>query len=123
MSLLLIPTFPSTPHQSMRVTLDGVTYEIHHRWNHRASLWLLDLYDAARNPLALGRPVVVDAYLIRQFHHIAGVPPGELVAFDTTEREIDPRFDDYGTRVELYYFDKAELLSLGTLADAVSLGS
>lgn len=91
-----------------RVELDGETYELRFRWNHRAEAWFLDIKDDAGAALVLGRRCVVGGRIIGQHKHVAGIMPGELTAFDTTNRSVDPALTDFGARVLLLYFDEAE---------------
>jgi hypothetical protein len=118
MSLAIIPVLPGAPFQSLRTTLDGVTYGLELRWNRRGSLWLCDLYSAGGAALVHGRPVLIGEMLFRSYHHLA-VPPGEVIAFDTELRDEDPTLEDLGTRIELVYLDRAELEVAGSLAEAV----
>ena len=119
MSQAEIPVLPGVPFQSVRVSLDGVSYTLDLRWNHRAAAFFLDLFDADRVPLMVGRRVVAGAMLTRQSHHVPGMPPGEILVFDTAARDVDPGLDDLGVRVQLIYLDRAELGAPPLLADAV----
>lgn len=100
--VLVVPT-SAIPDYVERVTLDDVSYVLRFRWNTRGEMWFLDIFDADNNPLVYGRPCLVGNDLIAHLHHVEGMPPGELVPFDTTDRQVDPGLLDFGRRVLLLY--------------------
>lgn len=103
MSLLELPLSPGTPSYSEQVTLDGALYTLRIRWNTRMSAWFLEIYDTAEVLLVPPRRCVVGAPLLDAFRYRAGSPPGNAIVFDTTQRQVDPGLDDFGTRVLLLY--------------------
>lgn len=103
MSMLEIPLFPGVSAYSEQVTLDGVLYTLRVRWNTRLSAWFLEIYDLADVLLVPPRRCVVGSAMFNAFRYIVGAPPGNAIAFDTVQRQIDPGFDDFGTRVLLIY--------------------
>lgn len=102
---VVIPTSLDLSDYTESVELDGETYELRFRWNHRAECWFCDIADADGTVLVYGRRCVVGSRLIEQHKHLAGMMPGELTAFDTTRRSVDPALTDFGDRVILMYFD------------------
>lgn len=94
---------------TQRTALDGVDYLLTFRWSQRDGHWLLDVADAQESPIVSGLALVVGPVLL------AGVvdvrrPAGELVVVDTTgANDLDPAFDDLGTRFVLTYVTAAEL--------------
>src|SRR5688500_11149851 len=79
-----------------RVELDGVLFELRCHWNASAAGWFLDLRDEDSTPLVQGIRIVVDRLLLDGRRHLAGLPPGELIAFDRTMRQEDPGERDLG---------------------------
>lgn len=98
-----------------QIDLEDSTYVFAFTWNERAQngdgsrgSWFLDILDVDGNLIVAGRRCVVNTDLLAQYHHLA-VPPGALMAFDTTNRELDPSEADFGTRVVLVYMTAAEV--------------
>lgn len=118
MTVHVLPIEPSNGYYSIRPTLDGVTYEITVRWNDRVGAYFLDLYDAERTPLVLGRRVVIEWDIFGLARNLDGAPPGTIMAMDTTPRKEDPVFDDFGTRVLLLYLDAEEVAAIRASAQA-----
>lgn len=105
-----IPTAPIRPYVSLKVTLDGVAFEVRLRWNERAERWFFSLYDAEERTLAPSRAVVLDYPLLARF--IRGrrrLPAGQFVAVDTADTGVEPGLEELGTRVQLVYVTAAEL--------------
>lgn len=86
-----------------QVELDGTLFILRFRWNAREGAWFLDVLDSAETPLVMGRRLVADGVLLARARHLQGVPAGELMPYDTEQRQEDPAFDDLGTRVLLAY--------------------
>jgi hypothetical protein len=120
MTVHVLPIEPSNGYYSIRPVLDGVTYEIVVRLNDRMSAYFLDLYDAERTPLVLGRRVVIEWDIFGLARHLEGAPPGAIMAMDTTPRKEDPTFEDFGTRVLLVYHDADEIAGIQATALAAS---
>ena len=108
MALYQIPSTPSLRSFTQRVELDGGSYEIRQRWNARSKFWYLDVYDVNGNPLLVGRKLTLDAPILQQ-HQTREVPPGELVAYDTSVRKAPAGLDELGERVVLLYVEAADL--------------
>lgn len=112
MASLVVPTSTTVPAYRERVSLDGTLYQLRFRFNGRINAWILDLYDAEGNPIALARRCSVDTLLLRQRRWVEGIPPGSMLPFDTTLRRRDPVIDDFGDRVLMIYLDEAEVAAL-----------
>lgn len=91
--------------------LDGTTYLFAFRWNERDAQWLFDLSDVDRVPIVSGVAVVVDFPLGARCAD-ARMPPGMLVAVDTTGAHADPGETDLGARTVIVYTTAAELAAL-----------
>lgn len=108
MSVLLPLRTDSTPFYAFGVALEGVSYNFTFKWNTRGSLWTFDVADGAGVALVSGRRVVVGLPLLARFKD-PRLPPGQLVAFDTTGAGVDPGLADLGTRVTIVYWTAAEV--------------
>ena len=51
----ILSTTPSAPCAMQTVTLGATQFRVRFTWRERTASWYLDLYDAAEEPLALGR--------------------------------------------------------------------
>ncbi len=106
---LSIPLAIGVEHFSEQVELEGRTYTFELRWNDRDGSWYLSVQDANENALASGVKVVVGKPLLVRFAS-DDMPPGLLIADDTSGGNTDPGFDDLGRRVTLHYFESTESL-------------
>lgn len=106
----ILPFVPSDPHYTFDTTIvdEQVFFEV--RWNERDSAWYFDMYDANGGPMALGVKVVLGAYLGRQSPH-PWFSENVLAAIDTTLSNVDPGFDDLGTRVLIQHYTADTLLA------------
>lgn len=104
-----IPTQANQAAWSQRTTLDGTDYQLDFVWNARDGAWYLSIGDTFSNVLLSGLKLVSNRPLLRRFHHIVGLPPGEIsaVSFDGS---IDyAQYADLGVSVLVYYFDASEV--------------
>lgn len=88
--------------------LDGRAYLFVGKWNARDSAWRLSAYLTDGTPLALGRKVVVGVPLFRG-EIDSRLPPGMLMAVDTTGADREPAIDEVGGRVVIAYYDAEEM--------------
>lgn len=109
MAVLTIPTSTTLPLYRQAVTLEDERFIMDLRYNTRMGAWFLSLFDSEGNALAEGRRLTIDSRLIGQHKYRDGMPPGELMAFDTTGRKAPATFDELGDRVLLLYVEIAEL--------------
>lgn len=114
-----IPTRSDLTSYTERVLLDGVSYDLWFFWNDRDASWNLTIYDSAtpdnadgsRDALVAGIPVHVGWPLLHAFV-APGLPAGDIVALDTTNKDLDPGVAELGTRVVLVYLTAAEVAAL-----------
>jgi hypothetical protein len=106
-STLVLPAHHDAPFYDFTVALEGRSYAFEIRWNARAGeagQWFITTRDADGVILVAGRAIVLAANLLG-----AGVsealPPGTLLAVDTSSADTDPLFDDLGDRVLLAYVE------------------
>jgi hypothetical protein len=104
MATLILPARSDAAFYDFEVDLDERAFTIEIRWNARAGGWFLSLYDSAGVPLSMGRRIVLGANLLG--HGVdPALPPGTLLAVDTTTQDSDPGRDDLGSRVLLAYVE------------------
>lgn len=103
-----IPVTSDQPLYQQNTTLDGRDYILTFAYNARDFSWYLDIADQDAVPISSGIRIVVDWDLLKRCVD-ARRPPGILVANDLSGAGIDPGKDDFGTRVELIYFEAAEV--------------
>jgi len=107
---LQIPTSQTLPFYSETVLLEGTSYNLFFKWNVRDSAWYMSIQTSNQVDIVDGIKIVCDWGLLRRYRSLA-VPPGEIVAVDTTGAGIDPGLNDLGTRVILTYVTSPELSS------------
>lgn len=102
---------PSGPSSHQVVSLDGVSIGLRLWWNARGQRWILDVEDAQGEAIASGLGLVTGVSLLARFGVRDDLPPGALIAVDTSGAGAPPGRDDLGGRVRVYYLDRAELLA------------
>lgn len=109
MAIVEIPTRDDLPAYEELVTLDGVDYTLlfyfNPRINNNQGKWFVTLADKNRNMIAGPVPIVVSWPLFDRFIEFA-IPPGSIVAFDTSGQDLDPAQFDLGNRVRMYYIEQ-----------------
>jgi hypothetical protein len=108
MSFWALPADGTQPNHSFRVSLDGVVFEVHLRWNQRSATWQMTLYSAAGDVVLGSRRLLPGWSLIGRLRGRAGLPAGDLVPYDTTGSNVPPAQEDLGSRVWLVYIDAEE---------------
>lgn len=109
MATLTLPTLTGgTPHYSFRVSLDGGEYTLELHWNGRLEAWFLDITDVDGTVLESGIRVVVGWPLLARAVN-EDMPPGQLVAVDTSGQDAEATLNDLGGRVQLVYTEAADL--------------
>lgn len=105
---LKIPIKVTSPDFSFPIELDGATWIFRFRWNHRMEQWRMDVFDAEGNALVRSVGVVINTPLLNRFAYMGNLPPGVLMALDNSGQTLDATYDDFGTRVELFYLTAEE---------------
>lgn len=88
-----------------RVELEGVNYVLDFAWIARARTWAHGVYTDDGKLVLAGIAIVANRPLYRRFHHLEGLPPGELLYISPAGNVDAPGFDGLD---ELVYFTKAE---------------
>lgn len=107
-----LPLIPSEPFYTFGVDLEDTSYLIEMRWNGRdvPGAWYMSIMEEDGTPIRMGIKVVLGTFLGRRSVN-AKFPPGLLVAIDLTGKGQDATLDDLGTRVVVYYYTAAEILT------------
>lgn len=107
MATLILPAHHDAPFYDFSVDLEGRSYTFEIRWNARAGVagqWFITTRDADGVILCAGRAIVLGADLLGNSASEA-LPPGELLAVDTSGADEDPLLGDLGERVLLTYVE------------------
>jgi hypothetical protein len=114
-----IPTLQQ-PYYSIRTRLDGLDYKLDFRYNTRAERFYLNLYDAEDVLVLAGLKLVTGVLLLAYYHHLPGVPAGEIVVTATGADDSSPKLGELGAglRCVLTYFPKADVARLKALVPA-----
>lgn len=98
-----VPLSP-TP-QQFTISLNGAVYTLTFKWNTLGNMWVMDIGDAANNPLAQGLPLVTGSDLLAQFEYLQ---IGGLMTVQTDNDPVAvPTFDNLGTLGHLFYLAPA----------------
>lgn len=87
---------------TFNIVLDDVSVIFNFRWNSRMERWIMDLLDPASDPILMGIPVLEDTSMIDRYIDDR-IPPGILLALDTTKSGNQPDLDNFGEDVILQY--------------------
>lgn len=90
------------------VELDGRVYTLRFAWNTRDESWVMSVLHPDGTGLAMGRKIVLGIPLL-QGEIDSRLPPGLLMATDTTNQGLEPGRSDLGRRVVLAYYDAEEV--------------
>lgn len=107
MKAFTLPCDSSVTDYVFQCDLDAVTYGFRFRWNERLAAWFMDILDVSANPLVTNLRVTVGYPLASRAQYNTALPPGLLIATDTSGADIDPGLTELGTRVQILYFSDA----------------
>lgn len=106
MASLLIDTSAAATIKSFSeiVPIEGTEYLLQFYWSDREQAWYLSIANQDETPLASWIRLVADSNLLRRFRSFGTVPPGYLMAWDSSgqSQEIATQAD-LGNRVLLTY--------------------
>lgn len=105
----ILPFVPSTNHYDFDTVLRSLEFKFEVRWNSRDEAFYFDVFAADKTRIATGLKVALGAYMGRNVNHelfrqgclVCRIPQGD--------DRSNPRFDDMGTRVLVYYFTREEM--------------
>lgn len=110
--MLILPTrTDGEARYTFECDLDEVTFQFSFEWNDRDSGWYMSISDVNGSPIISGRRVVLN-YPLTNIYADARKPKGELIAIDTTDKNVEPGLLDLGDRVLLMYMTAAEKAAL-----------
>lgn len=104
---LVIPTF-ALPSCFFQIALEGVVYRMAFKWNHLYEFYTMDILTFEGSAIVTGVKLVINYPLINRYGNPL-LPPGELIAVDTTGKLDRIGFDNLGEEVKLIYIPEAEL--------------
>ena len=105
-----IPLLPSDASYRFATNIGNENYIFYVRWNSRDAAWYFDLLEQDGTVIVQSVKIVLGAPLARATVHRL-FANGVFVARDTTASGIEPTFDDLGTRVQLWYFTRDEMVA------------
>lgn len=108
MATFEIPITLTDPSFKIRTILENVQLVFKFDWNERDIKWNLSIFDTSENPLLYSLPLNVNTELLERFE-IAGLPPGLLMLYDTSGKNLEAGRDDLGDRCKLVYLTSDEL--------------
>src|SRR4029077_4906590 len=116
---ITLPLRPDLANYQFQIQLDSVTYGFRFFWNERDPSWVMSITDVSGNELISGVKVVVHWPLGKIAGYSTALPPGILIAVDTSGAGLDPGgptvtasgalTSDLGNRVQVVYFSKSDL--------------
>lgn len=118
--MILLATYPERAAVRYLQELDGTLYLLRWRWLERPGAWYLDLGLPNGTQLAAGIRVVVDWQLLRH-RTDPRLPPGQLVAIDTSGRGRDiEEQTELGERVLVFYVTEEEVNAIVEAAQSTT---
>lgn len=107
--MIVLPIRNDIPHQTFSTELEGVTYGFEFRWNDRASAWFCTIKTAEEETIVSNRKVVLNRPLFIRFTD-ERLPPGPIIALDTSGQDLAPGLEDLGPdgRVLVYYVSTSD---------------
>lgn len=106
----IIPLVAADPTYRFATNIGTANYIFYVRWNSRDAAWYFDLLEQDGTVIVQSVKIVLGAPLARATTH-ALFDAGVLVARDTTKSGLEPTIDDLGTRVQLWYLTRAEMVA------------
>ena len=102
---------PKGPFWDLTVTLDGTDYLLTGQYNQRANRYYLSIAQPDGTPIASSKAVTCGWPMFLNSSNIDLLPPGRIMAVSQTNDRSDPGLGELGPglRVELFYFDAAEI--------------
>lgn len=109
MATLVLPARSDAPLYDFTADLEGASYTFELRWNDRDGFWFLSLSSRSGEQLVTGRKVVLGANILGRATD-PRLPPGAVLAIDTTGQDQEAGRDDLGGRVQLVYVESTGAL-------------
>jgi hypothetical protein len=106
--MIIIPTLQDVAAWTQRTTLEGTEYILDFNWNGRDGAWYMNISTIAGAALVCGIKLVSNRKLFRRFHHIDGMPLGELVIFDGSGSIPWPGYSELNAGVDVIYIESTD---------------
>lgn len=100
--VLEIPITTDEPSFKIRTILEGTEVVLRFDYNTRLQKYHISVFDASENPLILGHALNIDTEIFSRFE-IVGLPPGNLMLYDSSNKHIEAAVGDLGDRCKLLY--------------------
>lgn len=110
MAIVEIPIAEDSAFWRQRTSLDGVDYWLDFAYNQRADCWYLSIFTVDDVAIVRSIKLVSNRPLLRRYRHL-DVPPGEIMAIDTTRAVAAAGYRQLGKTVKLLYVEASELPS------------
>lgn len=102
MAFIEIPVNSNSYDYKFTIELDSIVYSMRFIYNVRSERWVMSISTSEEDPIVEGIPVVVSWPLLKRFKD-SRLPAGDLFAWDTSGRGIDPNDLNFGSTVLLIY--------------------
>ena len=109
---LIIPVFADEPLFEERVRLEDRDYILRFDWNNREEAFYLGIKDQDEESLVAGIKIVANWDLLAALKSDDRLPQGVLIALDLVSGGVGPTLADFGSRVNLYYYESTEDLTI-----------
>lgn len=105
MESIIIP-LNNEPIEKFSFALDGLIYKMNKQWFEIANSWTLDILGTVNNVKIKTLALTTNVDLLVP-HAILEL--GKLILIDLEGQNIDPNYDDFGKRWQLFYIPKGQL--------------
>jgi hypothetical protein len=102
------------------VTLSDTEYRIVLVYRERGDRWYMTIYDADDTVLLAGKKLSVNTPLL-EIYEIDGLPPGDVVCWDSSGAEAECGYEDLGKRCLLLYLEPADVPTSTSSNDNITI--
>jgi hypothetical protein len=107
--MIQIPVQQNLAAWTQRTQLDGVDYVLDFAWNGRDGAWYLNISAIDGTALVCGIKLVTNRPLFHRFHHIEGMPTGEIRCSDESGKIPWAGYTDLNNGVDVLYVTAQEI--------------
>ena len=108
---VILPFKPNLSDYTFSCVLRDVEYQFRVRWNSREDAFFFDIREPDLTRIATGIKLVLGAYFAREITHPLFRDGAMVCRVPHGDDRREPGFDDTGTRVQVWYFTRAEVAS------------
>lgn len=102
MAILEIPVRSDIPSYNFQITLEGIVFTLHLRYNTRLERWVMDVNDVDDANIVTGIPLLYGLPLLDRYKD-ERLPLGRFVISDETGEKRNPTRDGLGDDFKLLY--------------------